>query len=140
MDTNPYFAAGTPEASMPSTAHTAHGHTIMDGEEELRREFMEPYRALLLPLRRWIMKHHVVIHAAEGSDELVEMPLKEPSIITMILTALIAPLVFIMLLPLILILVPLALVVGFVALLVSTIKIEDTDVVQPHSPMIHQPA
>ncbi|MES2596156.1 MAG: hypothetical protein V4662_12510 [Verrucomicrobiota bacterium] len=139
MDTNPYLAAGTQEASTPSTTYTAHGD-IMGGGEELRMELMEPYRALLRPLRRWIMKHHVVIHASEGSDELVEMPLKEPSIVTMVLMALLAPLVFLMLLPLILILVPLGLVAGFVALLISTIKIEETEVVQPLGPMSHQPA
>lgn len=139
MDTNPYSAAGTLEATMPLTTHTAHGHSV-DGENELRLELMEPYRALLRPLKRWIFQHHVVIHTSEGSSDTVEMPLKQPSLFMMIMMALLGPLVFVMLLPLVLILVPLGLVVGFVALLISTIKIEDTEIVMPRGPDILQPA
>ena len=138
MDTNPYLAAGTSEASMPSTS-TAHGD-LVGGQNELRLELMEPYRALLMPLKRWIFQHHVVIHTAEGSSDTVEMPLKQPSILTMVLMALLGPLVFLMLLPLILILVPLGLVVGLMALFVSAIKMDDVDLVQPLGMAAKQPA
>lgn len=131
---------------MPST-HTVHGLSV--GGHDLRHlliykafiksGLMEPFRILVKPMKKWVLKHHVAIHTAEGSPDMVEVPLKQPSILTIVLTVLLAPLVFLMLLPLLLILVPLALVVGFAALVISTIKMDDVDMVQPLSRPAKQP-
>ncbi len=147
MDTNPDTAAGTSEASTPSS-HTTHGLSV--GRHDLRHlliykafiksGLMEPFRILIKPLKKWVLKHHVAIHTSEGSPDMVDMPLKQPSVLTMVLTALLAPLVFLMLLPLILILVPLALVVGFAALVISTIQMDGTDIIQPRGQTTRQPA
>ncbi len=149
MDTNPDLAAGTTLASTSPTDHPQHHtaraqthHTgLGTGGHDLRRllvykayirsGLMEPFRILLRPLRKWLLQPHVAIHAGEGDPELVDLPLRRPSTTTLVLSIILGPLVFVMLLPLLLILVPLALVIGFAAVVITTFKVNDDNLGQP---------
>ncbi len=92
---------------------------------------MEPYRHLLRPLLRWAWKPHLAIL---GGTELVN--LKPPSTFALIMSIILGPLIFVMLLPLILILLPVGMVVGVLAVLAACLQCE-ADQPGPHSPALH---
>ena len=141
MDTNPELAAGTPGAPMPSN-HSVHGLSV--GGHDLRQllvyQFLiksgltEPFRILFKPLKKWVLARHVCIHAAEGSAETVELPLRKPGAATLVLSILLAPLMFLMLLPLMLILTPLALGVAFIAMLAASIQSDEPTILSADIP------
>jgi hypothetical protein len=95
---------------------------------------MEPFWILFKPLKQWVLARHVSIHAAEGAAETVELPLRKPGAATLVLTILLAPLVFLMLLPLLLILVPLALGVAFIAMLAASLQSDEPTILSADSP------
>lgn len=142
MDTNPDHAAGTPGVPTPSL-HTVHGLSV--GGHDLRQLLVyqvliksgltEPFRILFKPLKRWAISRHVSIHTAEGTSETVEIPLRKPGAATLVLSILLAPLVFLMLLPLLLILVPLALGVAFIALLASCLQADEPMILSADIPV-----
>lgn len=140
MDTNPNLAVGTTQVPTPSSSHhTVHGLSV--GGHDLRHLLIykafiksglsEPFRILLKPLKQWVLKHHVAIHASQGAAEMVDLSLKKPSIVTVVLTVVLAPLIFVMLLPLLLILVPMALVIGFVAALIAAFQVDGPPLTKP---------
>lgn len=94
----------------------------------IKSGLMEPFRILFKPLKRWVLARHVSIHTAEGSAETVELPLRKPGAATLVLSILLAPLVFLMLLPLLLILVPLALGVAFIAMLAASLQSDEPSI------------
>lgn len=146
MDTNPDRAAGTPGVPMPFH-HTVHGLSV--GGHDLRQLLVyqvliksgltEPFRILFKPLKQWMRARHVFIHTAEGTSETVELPLRKPGAATLVLSILLAPLVFLMLLPLLLILVPLALGVAFIALLVACLQSDEPRILSAEIPVPAHP-
>lgn len=146
MDTNPDHAAGTPGTS-PASHHTVHGLSV--GGHDLRHllvyqvmiksGLMEPFRILFKPLKQWMLARHVSIHTAEGSAETVELPLKKPGVATLVLAILLAPLVFLMLLPLMLILVPLALGVALIAMLAASLQSDEPTILSAEIPVPAHP-
>ena len=148
MDTIPEHAAGTTLASnlnptsdsYPARAQSPHtglgtgGHDLRQllvYKAFIKSGLMEPFRILLRPLRKWVLRRHVAIHPAEGDPALLELPLRQPSTTTLVLSILLGPVVFVMLLPLLLILVPVALGIGLAALLVSASKATDENMGLP---------
>ncbi|MDB6119284.1 MAG: hypothetical protein JWO08_3065 [Verrucomicrobiaceae bacterium] len=92
---------------------------------------MEPYRHLLKPLLRWAWKPHLAIL---GGQELVN--LKPPSTFALVISIILGPLIFIMLLPLILVLLPVGMVVGILAILAACLQTEAEEP-GPHSGVLH---
>ena len=76
---------------------------------------VEPFRHVLRPLLRWAWQPHLALF---GGTELVN--LKPPSTFALIMSIILGPLVFVMLLPLILILLPVAIVAGVIAVAASS--------------------
>jgi hypothetical protein len=141
MDTNPDRAAGTPGAPLPSN-HSVHGLSV--GGHDLRQLLVyqvmiksgltEPFRILFKPLKPWMLARHVSIHPEEGASETVELPLRKPGAATLVLSILLAPLVFLMLMPLLLILAPLALGVAFIAVLAACLQSDEPTMLSADSP------
>lgn len=144
METNrDSLAAATPVSPPPSsaTAATVDHPRRSTGLRKKRpgtlyrlfmhTPLMEPYRHLLRPLLRWVWKPHFAIL---GGPELIN--LKPPSTFALVMSIILGPLVFVMLLPLILILIPVAMVVGILAVLAACLQCE-ADQPGPHSMALH---
>ncbi|MDB6139657.1 MAG: hypothetical protein JWO94_2729 [Verrucomicrobiaceae bacterium] len=144
METNRDFLdAATSVSQPPAPSATATGCLAHRGDGLQKRRpgtlyrlfmhtpLMEPYRHLLRPLLRWAWKPHFAIL---GGLELVN--LKPPSTFALVMSIILGPLVFVMLLPLVLILVPVAMVVGVLAVLAACLQCE-ADTQGPHSMALH---
>ena len=73
---------------------------------------VEPFRHVLRPLLRWAWQPHLSLF---GGTELINF--KPPSTFAMVMSIVLGPLVFVMLLPLILVLLPVAMIAGGLALI-----------------------
>ena len=137
------LAAATSVSSPPPRSTTATGVRPIRGDGvhkkrpgKLYRLFMhtplmEPYRHLLKPLLRWAWKPHLAIL---GGPELVN--LKPPSTFALVMSIILGPLIFVILLPLILVLLPVGMVVGIMAILAASLQTE-ADEPGPHSVALH---
>ena len=126
METNRDPLAGPTWVSLPhSCSKTAHGgHKNRPGRVYrlvMGSPVVEPFRHVLRPLLRWAWKPHLALF---GGSELVN--LRPPSTFAIVMSVILGPLVFVMLLPLILILVPAVLVVGVLAMLAASLQSEVT--------------
>ncbi len=97
---------------------------------------MEPYRRLLHPLWVWTWKPHLSILSGESPTEKMYVNLKPPSTFALVMSVILGPLVFVMLLPLVLILVPVAIFVGVVAALAANVQCE-VEAPGPHPLHLH---
>jgi len=97
---------------------------------------MQPYRRLLHPLWVWTWKPHLSILSGVGPTERVFVNLKPPSTFVLVMSVILGPLIFLMLLPLILILIPVAMFVGVLAVLIACLQCE-ADEPGPHSMALH---
>lgn len=85
----------------------------------MRSSLVEPFRKVLRPLVRWIWQPHFAVR--DEAHDLVPVNLKPPGTFTIVMSVIFAPLIFLMLLPLLLILVPVVMIVALAALLVPAL-------------------
>ncbi len=138
METNRDNLAGPPTMSAPpsppTSAHGGRRHKRRPGylyRLFMHTPLMEPFRHVLRPLVRWAWRPHLTIL---GMTERVN--LKPPSTFAMVMSILLGPLIFLMLLPLILILIPVGMVVGVLAVLATSVQVEAEEP-GPHSMNLH---
>lgn len=130
MDTIPYFEAGHLAApSLDISAATAPARVIdrslgriWNLRKLLRTPLLQPFRKALRPLIRWAIKPHVSVAAEQQGNARVGVNLKPLSASTIVLSILLGPLVFLMLLPLVLILLPVALIIGSIAVAITSLQ------------------
>ena len=82
----------------------------------MRSGVVEPFRKVLRPLIRWVLQPHIGVH--DAVDHTVPVPLKQPSLFTIVMTIILSPVIFFILLPLLIVLFPAALIIGTIAMLV----------------------
>jgi hypothetical protein len=135
MDTIVDPATGLASASATSATHPARNAGLHKNRPSLlyRRIMhswlMQPYRRLLHPLWAWTWKPHISIPSGAGPSERVYVNLKPPSTFALVMSVVLGPLIFLMLLPLILILIPVAMVVGVLAILIASLQSEADETV-----------
>ena len=86
----------------------------------MKSPVVEPFRKVLQPLIKWTFKPHFGVRDEANGKVLVN--LKPPSTFAVVMTVLLAPIVFLMLLPLFLILIPVLMVVFAMAVLVPALS------------------
>lgn len=86
----------------------------------LKAAVMDPLRLLLRPLAHWLMQPHLALHGEEADSAPVPVNLKPTSLLTLVLSVLLGPLVFVMLLPLLLILVPAFILMALIGTLAAS--------------------
>src|SRR3569623_352835 len=138
METNRDTYADVPTMSTPpsppTSAHGGRRHNRRPGmiyRLFMHSPLMEPYRHVLRPLKRWAWRPHLTVL---GSSE--RGNLKPPSTFAMVMSVLLGPLIFLLLLPLILILIPVGMVVGVLAVLATSVQVEAEEPA-PHSMNLH---
>ncbi len=130
MDTIPYFEAGhlamssldISSATAPARVVDRNLSRIWHLRRILRIPVLQPFRKTLRPLLRWALKPHVFVAGDQQGAARVGLNLKPASIITLVLSILLGPLVFLMLLPLVLILLPVALIIGGIAVAITSMQ------------------
>ena len=120
METKCDNPVGLTEVSIPPNKAKAasSGHKHRPGKIYrviMNSPVVEPFRHVLRPLLRWAWRPHFSLFG--GLDR---VDFKPPGTLAIVMTILLGPLVFIMLLPLILVLFPVALVAGMMAVVASS--------------------
>lgn len=138
MDTIPATRPGTILASTPidTTSTAAHSAAkackgLASGSRFrhawiyrrlLQSGVVEPFRKVLRPLIRWMFQPHFAVWDGSRHESKVDVSLQKPSMGTLVLSVVLGPLVFLMLLPLILILVPVAALIGIAAVMAASVQ------------------
>ncbi len=97
----------------------------------LRSPLCHPFRKLLRPLVRWVFASHLFVYDEARPDSPIGVNLKALSVSTVLLTLLLTPLVFVMLLPLVLILLPVAFCFGLVGIMATALQTDRDDHAHP---------
>lgn len=92
----------------------------------LRSPLVQPFRTVLRPLVRWVFSTHVFVYDEERPGLPFRLNLKPLETTSALVGLLVAPLIFVLLLPLLLILVPIGVAFVMIALLASAMQFDDT--------------
>jgi hypothetical protein len=111
----------TTSADAPARFVTRNLHRVW----QIRRmqvTLLRPFRKVLRPLAHWLMEEHFYVETGEAAAPKTGLHLRTLGWESMALGVVLAPLVFLMLLPLLLIILPVAAFVGLLALIASAVQ------------------
>ncbi|MDB6003451.1 MAG: hypothetical protein JWR15_438 [Prosthecobacter sp.] len=98
----------------------------------MKATFLRPFRQALRPLLVWLRRDHIFVKNGQHGDPPVGVQLKQFSWETIAVSLLLAPLAFIILLPMLIVIFPVAVLVGLGAVIASTVQ-SDADDAEHHT-------
>jgi hypothetical protein len=121
-----------------ATAHNAEARFVTRNLHrvwQLRRmkaTFLRPFRQALRPLLVWLRQEHVFVQSGQHGTPPVGLHLKQFGWETIALSLILAPLAFIMLLPMLIVIFPVVVLIGLGAVAASAMQ-ADSEVAEHHS-------
>lgn len=121
-----------------ATAHNAEARFVTRNLHrvwQLRRmkaTFLRPFRQALRPLLVWLRQEHVFVQSGQHGTPPVGLNLKQFGWETIALSLILAPLAFIMLLPMLIVIFPVVVLIGLGAVAASAMQ-ADAEVAEHHS-------
>lgn len=98
----------------------------------LRSPLFHPFHKVLQPLVRWVFASHLFVYDESRPDSPISVNLKPLTISILAMSVVLAPLIFVIILPLVLILVPAGVFFAMLGLVSSSFQ-ADEDVTEHHS-------
>ena len=98
----------------------------------MKATFLRPFRQALRPLLVWLRQEHVFVQSGQHGSPPIGLHLQQFGWETILLSLVLAPLAFIMLLPLLILIFPVAVLVGLGALVATAVQ-TDADDLEHHS-------
>lgn len=98
----------------------------------MQATFLRPFRQALRPLLVWLRQEHVFVKSGQSVAPLVSVNLRQFGWETTALGLIIAPLAFIMLLPLLILIFPVTVLIGLAAVIVAALQ-ADAEEVEHHT-------
>lgn len=98
----------------------------------MQATLLRPFRKALRPLLVWLRQEHVYVHSGHHSAPPVGLKLRQFGWETIALATILAPLAFIMLLPLLILIFPAVVIIGLAGVVVASMQTDAEDV-QHHS-------
>lgn len=111
----------TTSADAPARFVTRNLHRIWQ-IRRLQATLLRPFRKVLRPLAHWLMEEHFYVETGDVSAPRAGLHLRTLGWESLALGVVLAPLVFLMLLPLLLIILPVAAFIGLVALVATALQ------------------
>lgn len=105
---------------------TRHLHRVWQ-IRRMKATFLRPFRRALRPLLVWLRQDHVYVQHGEHGAPPVGLKLKQFGWETIVLSIILGPLAFIMLLPLLIVIFPVAVLIGLCAVIASAVQADADD-------------
>jgi len=135
MNTIPDTSIGQAASFQPAaSAHDAEARFVTRNLHRvwqfrrLQATLLRPFRQAIRPLLVWLRQEHVFIKNGQQGAPPVALGLKKFSWETIALGLVLAPLAFIMLLPLLILIFPVAVIIGLAAIMVAAMQTDAEDV------------
>jgi hypothetical protein len=118
----------TTSADIPARFITRNLHRVWQ-IRRMQATLLRPFRKILRPFAHWLRQEHFFIGTGDESGSRAGLNLRTFGWETMVLSAILAPLAFLMLLPLLLIILPAAACLGLVAVVFTGMQTDEEEAV-----------